>query len=54
MNDQQILSAIENFPANFETAIDIICDIYTIDYLHAKMLIENEHGPLYDNLPLLK
>ena len=54
MNDKQILFAIEKFPANLIDSIDIICDIYSIDYSRAKRIVENEHGPLYDSLPLLK
>jgi len=54
MNDKQILKAIENYPADFETAIDVICDIYRLDYSKVLDIVQNEHGPLYDNTPLLK
>lgn len=54
MTDKQILFAIQNFPSGLIDSLDIICDIYSIDYAHARMLVENEHGPLYDNIPLLK
>ena len=54
MNNQQILFAIEKFPANLETAINVICDIYCLDYSKVLDIVQNEHGPLYDNTPLLK
>ena len=54
MTDKQILTAIEKFPSGLVDSLDIICDIYSIDYAHARMLVENEYGPLYDNTPLLK
>lgn len=54
MTDKQILFAIEKFPASLIGSIDIICDIYSIDYLRARRIIENKYGPIYDSLPLLK
>lgn len=55
MTDQQLLKAIEKFPGTFEESIDIICDIYCIDFIHARLVIENEHGPIFhNNTPLLK
>ena len=54
MTDKQILFAIENFPASIIGSIDIICDIYNIDISRAYAIVQNEHGPLHDNTPLLK
>ena len=55
MTDQQLLKAIEKFPGTFEESVDIICDIYCIDFIHAHRVIEDEHGPVFhNNTPLLK
>jgi hypothetical protein len=54
MTDKQILFAIENYPGNFLESINVICDIYSIDESRAYAIVQNEHGPLYDNVPLLK
>jgi hypothetical protein len=54
MTDKQILHAIEKYPADLITSLDVICDIYSIDITHAYAIVQNEHGPLYDNTPLLK
>ena len=55
MNDKQLLKAIEKFPGTFEESIDIICDIYCIDFIRAHRVVENEHGPIFhNNTPLLK
>jgi len=54
MTNQQILYAIENYPADFPTSIGVICDIYNIDMLYAYNLVQSVYGPLHDNTPLLK
>lgn len=55
MDDKQLLKAIEKFPGTFEESVDIICDIYCIDYFRAARVVENEHGPIFhNNTQLLK
>ena len=54
MNNKQILTAIENYPADLLESIYAICDIYCIDFLDAYDIIQNEYGPLHNNTPLLK
>jgi len=54
MTNQQILYAIEKYPDNMISSIEVICDIYNIDIFHAYAIVQDEHGPLYDNSPLLK
>ena len=45
MTDKQILFAIENFPGSLPDGLNIICDIYSLDWIHAATLLENKHGP---------
>ena len=54
MDNQQILYAIEKYPGSLLESINVICDIYSIDESRAYAIVQNEHGPLYDNFPLLK
>lgn len=54
MTDKQILTAIEKYPDNMISSLEVICDIYSIDIVRAYTIVQNEHGPLYDNTPLLK
>jgi hypothetical protein len=54
MNDKQILEAIDNYPADFETAICVISDIYCLEYSRVLDIVQNEYGPISDNTPLQK
>jgi hypothetical protein len=54
VNDKQILKAIDNYPADLKTAIDVISDIYCLEYSRVLGIVQNEHGPIYYNIPLQK